>query len=359
KKALAASTSAQYGLMFVAVGAGATAAMTVHLVAHAAFKALLFLGAGMALHTAGTLDLGRLRLGSVLPVTARLVAIGALALAAVPPLGGAYSKEQILAAAAGASFARPWLAAGVTAAGFLSALYAGRLYLLAFGPGGPPPATQTEPPAERWSLALLAGLSVALGLLWIPAAARSVTGILPGALPEESPALLAVSIGSIGLAAVLCWRWWSSGRLLTIGLPDSLRMPAAEWLGLPAMARRIVIDPARRFSGLLAVFDNKGVDAGIRTTAAIATLISNLMSGWTERRFDFAVAGVARWTTGLAGASGRTDDHGIDAAVEGVARDIGWAGQQSRRLQTGLAHHYYVILVAGALVALAVAAFGR
>src|SRR3546814_6585186 len=58
KRALAASTTAQYGLMFVAVGSGSVAAAGAHLVTHAIFKSLLFLGAGIALHAAGSGSLG-------------------------------------------------------------------------------------------------------------------------------------------------------------------------------------------------------------------------------------------------------------------------------------------------------------
>ncbi len=384
KKALAASTSAQYGLMFVATGAGSTAAATVHLVTHAAFKALLFLGAGIVLHAAGTLDLARLRLGSALPTVARLFAVGALALAAVPPLGAAFSKEQVLAAAAGSSFGGAWLVVGMIAAGFLSAVYAGRIYLLAFAPGESSGVAEPAT-AERWSLALLAGLSVALGLLWIPAVARLVEGVVLSALPDESVVLFGASVVSIGAAGALCWRLWNDGHLLTFGLPAALRTGVAAWLGLPVLAQRLVVDPVRRFSRALAAFDDRVVDAGSRAAATVSTVISGLMSRWGERGFEEAGAAVTRLTTGLAfasagpgergidgavvavsrlttvlaGVSQRADDRGIDSAVERVAREIGWAGHQSRRLQTGLAHHYYVILAAGALIVLAVAAFGR
>src|SRR5690606_3093805 len=77
KRALAASTSAQHGLMFVAIGAGSTAAAGAQLVTHAAFKSLLFLGAGVAIHTAGNGDLGGMGLGRVLPRIARLSLVGA------------------------------------------------------------------------------------------------------------------------------------------------------------------------------------------------------------------------------------------------------------------------------------------
>ena len=188
KKVLAASTSAQYGLMFVAIGAGFTAAASVHLVAHAAFKALLFLCAGVVFNVAGTLDLQSLRarsLGSSFPLLAVLFAVGTLALAALPPLGGAYSKEQVLTAAAKRSI---WLGAGVIVAGFLSAFYAARLQLLAFGSPGRTSGSNPEIPQsdgkvsgprraisvmELAGIAVLAALSLLLGILWLPEIGRA------------------------------------------------------------------------------------------------------------------------------------------------------------------------------------------
>ena len=79
--------------MFIAIGAGAPAIAGAHLVVHAAFKSLLFLGAGIAMHETGTGRLARMRLGRVRPVTALLSAVGLLALAAVPLTGGGWSKE--------------------------------------------------------------------------------------------------------------------------------------------------------------------------------------------------------------------------------------------------------------------------
>ncbi|MDP8975256.1 MAG: NADH-quinone oxidoreductase subunit L, partial [Actinomycetota bacterium] len=172
KQALAASTSAQYGLVLVAVGAGSTAAAGAHLVTHAVFKSLLFLAAGVALHTAGTLELSKLRLGRALPFTAAAFSAGALALAAVPPLGAARSKEEVLAAAAHQG---AWLGATVVVAAFLSALYAGRLAVLAFGPGTAPSAAQPGPdPVVRAALGSLAAATVALGVLWLPGAVAAL-----------------------------------------------------------------------------------------------------------------------------------------------------------------------------------------
>ncbi|PLS75669.1 MAG: proton-conducting membrane transporter, partial [Actinobacteria bacterium] len=215
KRALAASTSAQYGLMFVAVGAGVPAAAGTHLVTHAAFKALLFLGAGVALHAAGTGALDRLRLGSALPRVAAFFAVGAAALAAVPPLGGAFSKEQLLAAAAHSS---AWLGLGVLAAGGLSALYAARLHLLAFGPG-PARAVSSRPrPAELAALAALAGASVLLGVLWLPGSTSVVADLVGGPLAEGQAWELGASLATVAAGLGGAWLLAQRGALASLGV---------------------------------------------------------------------------------------------------------------------------------------------
>ena len=363
KKALAGSTSAQYGLMFVAVGAGVPGAVTAHLVAHAGFKALLFLAAGVAQHAAGTLDLGRMRLGAALPWTARLTLVGALALAAVPPLGGAYTKEQVLAAAATGPAGGAWLAAGVLAAGALSAFYGGRLYLLAFGRGGPTEAPRPTR-AELVALALLAVFTVALSALWLPGAGAALARAVGAPLADASAAELALSLATIAAALAACWALWRRGTLLTLGMPNAprpntLRAWAADWLGIPGFARRGLVVPGVAFARALARFDDRVVDAGLRAAVRLARATSRVVAWWGERGVDGLVTAAARATTAVARASSAADDQGVDAAVEGVARGVGTAGTQSRRLQTGLVHQYYVIAAVGVLVVVAAAAFGR
>src|SRR3546814_8945086 len=113
-----ASTSAHFGLMFVAVGAGYPGVAILHLVAHAGFKALLFLAAGVAGEQVGGYALDRMRLGRALPVMTVLSAVGTLALAGVPPLDAGWTKEAVISAA---SHQDRLLAAACMVAGGLSA----------------------------------------------------------------------------------------------------------------------------------------------------------------------------------------------------------------------------------------------
>lgn len=354
KRALAASTSAQYGLMFVAIGSGFPAAAGAQLVAHAAFKSLLFLGAGVAIHASGTPRLGGLHLGRALPAAAGLSAVGALGLAAVPPLGAAWSKEEVLAAASTAS---GLLGAAVLAAGFLSALYATRYQLLAFGlrdgpdPDGPgpdgPQSVRSPGRVETWSMAALASVTVALSVLWLPGAARLVEDLADGPLAEGTIWQTALALGLLGVAVALVLRLQGRGLLVTLGLAPSTQARAGDWLGLPSVTSILVVGPVTSLSRLLRAFDDRVIDAGVRRAAWLAGLVSRLFS----RRFEFAIDGVVRLVAGLtvstAAGSRLADDSGVDAAVEAAGRGVGIAGHQSRRLQSGLSHQYFVILAAG------------
>ncbi|MPZ29361.1 MAG: NADH-quinone oxidoreductase subunit L, partial [Micromonosporaceae bacterium] len=341
KRALAGSTSAQYGLMLVATGAGFTAAGMGQLTAHAFFKALLFLGAGIALHTAGTLDLGSLRLGSTLPRVAVLFAVGAASLAAVPPLGGAFTKETVLAAAFEAG---TWVGAGTAVAGLLSALYASRLQLLGYGRG--PVITVATPPhrVEMGALGLLAGLGIALGALWLPGGEEFVAEVGAGALAVGEPWELGVSVASIAVAFGVVWLLWRRDRLVGWAVPEAVRLVLADWWGIPTVARALVVDPALRLSSGLARGDRSVIDAVVGGVAVGADRFSHRLRRTVESAVDRLVHLIGGGTLRTADLSGRVDDGRVDGAVEGIVGGIGFAGEQSRRPQTGMTHHYYALL---------------
>jgi NADH-quinone oxidoreductase subunit L len=131
KRVLAYSTVSQLGYMFVAMGMGAFAAGAFHLMTHAFFKALLFLGSGAVIHAlAGEQDMRRMGgLRIHLPVTYVTMFVGTLAIAGIPPLSGFFSKDEILYQAFLHNRAI-WFIAVVTA--FLTAYYMFRLIYLTF-----------------------------------------------------------------------------------------------------------------------------------------------------------------------------------------------------------------------------------
>lgn len=354
KRLLAASTSAQYGLMFVAIGAGSTLAAGGQLITHAAFKSLLFLTAGVAIQAARSEDLAEMRLGRRLPRVATFAAIGALALAGVPPLGGAWSKEQIAGAAFEYSTAIGTL---LLLAAFLSAAYVGRYWSLAFAPGDAGPR---EAPEGRvmWSLALLAGASLAASVLWIPAINDRLSDVMSGRIlpAHASEIVLGLVAVALGIALILVLR--RRGRLAQGPLPRGAGEFASGWFGLGVVSEKVVVAPVLALARFLAAFDERVIDAGIRASAAIAQSVSRLLHRRSELSIDAIVNGLAAGTYALATSSRTLDDEGVDRAVEGLAGGLGRSGELVRKLQTGLTHHYYVIVVAGLLALGAALALG-
>lgn len=356
KRVLAASTSAQYGLMFLAVGAGSTVAAGTQLVTHAAFKSLLFLAVGVALHALGTPLLERLRVGRALPSVAAAAAIGALALAGLPPLGGGWSKEAIVASAFEPSAG---LGVGVLAAGALTAVYAGRLWLLAFGPGGGLPEARRPTATELAALGVLGALTVALGVLWLPGVPAIVERLVAGELVAGTPVELVLGLAAVAVGAGAAFALERRGRLADLGLTARVRAPLADWLYLPRLTTALVVSPVLRMSRILARADDRIVDAGVRAAARIGLSVSSLASRRLEVSIDGAVAAAAAATLRTAIVSRIVDDGGVDRAVEATGRSVGAAGHQSRRLQTGLTHEYFVIVAAGFAVVAVVLAVTR
>lgn len=369
--------------MFVAVGVGAAGAAAAHLVAHGLFKALLFLAVGVGLRATVTPDVRRWRLGRRVPVVAWSAAVGAAALAAVPPLGGAWTKGQIAAAALEAA---PDIGRLTLVAGLLSAAYAGRLHLLAFGRGEAPAGTGDRPPfAERATAVVLAAASVLLGALWLPPAWRFVESVTGRPVVHEG--LAEVALSAFLVAVGLGWAWLVTRDVDDPSgyLPPWFTRFAAGWFGIPAAAGRVVVGPtlalaaalarlddvvvdaparavggaARRAATALPWFDDRVVDMGPVAVSRLARALSDALARVFERGVDGAVTALAAATQRVGDLSRVGDDRGVDGAVEGFARAVGASGRRSRALQSGLAHHYYVIAVIGLAMVVAVAAFGR
>jgi NADH-quinone oxidoreductase subunit L len=154
KRVIAYSTMSQIGYMFLGAGLGAYANGMFHLMTHAFFKALLFMAAGLVIHAlAGEQDIRKMGgLRHYMPRTALAFVVGALALAAVPPFAGFFSKDSIIAAA----FDRGWygdlLAAVALGGAFLTGLYAFRMVFIVFT-GEPTPFVREhathEPPGSH------------------------------------------------------------------------------------------------------------------------------------------------------------------------------------------------------------------
>lgn len=172
KKVLAYSTVSQLGYMFLGLGVGAFTGAFFHVLTHAFFKALLFLGAGSVIHAMGNeqdmRQMGGLR--KALPVTFATMLIGTVAISGIPPLAGFFSKDEILAYA----FQHHMLYWGI---GFLTALFTAfymfrLLYLTFFGAFRGTEAQKHHLHESPWQmtvpLIVLAVLSIVGGFINIP-----------------------------------------------------------------------------------------------------------------------------------------------------------------------------------------------
>lgn len=355
KLLLAASTSAQYGFMLVAVGAGYPTIAIAHLIAHGLAKSLLFLSAGVGIGATGTRELARMGLGRQLPAMAWLTAAGALALAAVPPLGMAWTKDGVVAAAAHEGV---WLAVAVLVAGGLSAWYAARFQLLAYGRPRDrhSPALIHRPGATEYlAVGALSALGILLGVLWLPGGEEALAALTGGELPPRAPWELTASLLTIAVAGYAAVTLHRRGRLAHMALTPPARV-TADWLGVPAATRTVVVAPALAAARSAARFDDAIVDAGVRGVAGAGRTLSGLARRGDDRVVDAGVRGVAALTAWIARMLDRVAELGVDGAVTGLARLVGAAGRDSRRVQTGQAHTYYALIAAGTVVLVALTA---
>ena len=211
KRVLAYSTMSQLGFMMLALGVGGWAAGLFHLLTHAFFKALLFLGAGSVIHglhhEQDLRQMGGLR--RRMPVTAYTMLVGVLAISGVPLLSGWYSKEAVLSAVADGG--PGWLAAVAFGVAGLTAYYMLRLWLLAFagGPRGEAAGHAHESPAVMTlPLAVLAVFSVGVAWGWPvwDAGASRLGRLLEVAAPAAEPPGHGVShlaVAGLALTATL------------------------------------------------------------------------------------------------------------------------------------------------------------
>ncbi|WP_432171059.1 NADH-quinone oxidoreductase subunit 5 family protein [Streptomyces sp. 1222.5] len=327
KRVLAYSTIGQLGYMTGALAVGDRGAAVFHLLSHGAFKALLFLAAGVIIHAAGTNSLAAMSrmhgLRDRVPDAFWTMTVALLALAAIPPFSGFFSKESVLGAAehaAGGHAAHVPGAAGwiVLVAGLLAALltaaYATRLWLLAFrGKGAEAPDHGRQPLTMTVVLWVLTVPSLAFGGL----AYRSLPGWFDGR--DLTPTLLTSILGT-GLAVVgglLTYGAWQRTTVLAARAPlgavaahpeadaglveaeaiathepaygdiayapdpadparlllGPLRRPAAAGFHLDAVYSALFVRPVQAGASLVRFLDREVVDTYVRGAAALPRLL--------------------------------------------------------------------------------------
>lgn len=211
KRVLAYSTVSQLGYMIMALGLGGFTASTFHLMTHAFFKALLFLGAGSVIHAVHTNDIREMGgLHSKMKITSWTFLIASLAIAGVPPLSGFWSKDEIVAATAG----HPVFTALTLLVAFMTAFYMFRLYFLTFA--GKPrdhhkfDHAHESPLSMTGPLMFLAVLSVVSGFVGMPWLHHGFSSVVYLSEPHHaefhlSTAIIATLVGlsGIGLAYLM------------------------------------------------------------------------------------------------------------------------------------------------------------
>jgi NADH-quinone oxidoreductase subunit L len=321
KKVLAYSTISQLGYMFLAVGSGAYVAGIFHMVTHAFFKALLFLGAGSVIH--GMHDEQDMkRMGGLrkwMPVTAVTFIIGWLAIAGVPPFAGFWSKDDILAAAWAKSPAL-W-AVGAFTAGLTAYYMTRQVALVFFG-------------AERWRDSSLA----------------TEGDDHAGAEPHESPWTMALPLCVLAALSMFggllnipfkkidfLHRWL--GSVITDKVAPEIHVAAGTKWALFAATTALValgIGAGFRFWGQRA--DNRQLEPAI------------LKRAWgVDGLYAFLFGSVG----GLVAAeSAAVDKVVIDGAVNGLGNLIRSGGSRLRTVQTGFVRNYAVGIAAGVVLLL-------
>ncbi len=349
KRVLAYSTVSQLGYMFTAVGVGAFSAGAFHLMTHAFFKALLFLGSGSVIHAmAGEQDMRRMgALKRHLPITFTTMTIGALAIAGIPPLAGFFSKDEILYRAFEANRII-WVLAVITA--FMTAFYMFRLVALTFLGEYRGPAWQGEPHesprAMTLPLQLLAAGAVLAGFVGIPAALGGGNALEH--FLEPSFTVAGVHHKADAASAV------AEGSASTeLGLMLFSVLVAAAGIGLAW--KLYVVDPpaserlARRLARLHHLLSRKYyVDEFYNATFVAGTMASGRALWTFDRRVVDGFVNGSSWVT-MFGAwlSGLTDRAVVDGLVNGIGHRLQQASYTLRRFQTGLVQNYAMLMLFG------------
>jgi NADH-quinone oxidoreductase subunit L len=338
KQVLAYSTISQYGYMMLGLGAGGYVAAVFHLMTHAFFKALLFLGAGAVIiamhHRQDMWEMGGLR--EKLPVTYYTYLAGSLALAGIVPFAGFWSKDEVLYEALIHGLTDPVLlvayAMGLIAV-FFTGFYTFRMVFLTFH-GEPRTHTARNPHTLNWNvklpLVVLGTLATVIGLTNMTPIAEA-TGLEIEFLHQW------LEHGIAGLNSE------HYGELLETVAGYS----AAELSPLLAG----VLSLAIALAGAGLAYRLYNVPDPEPHTDRLGSIKTLLMNNYYQDEYQVWIGETVG--TGVARASDRFDQGVVDGVVNGVSSVSLFSGGRIRRIQTGIVSNYATLLTLG-LVALLV-----
>jgi NADH-quinone oxidoreductase subunit L len=349
KRVLAYSTVSQLGYMFLACGVGAFAAGIFHLMTHAFFKALLFLGSGSVIHAlSGEQDMRKMGgLWSKTPTTAKTMLVATLAICGAPIFSGFFSKDEIL----WQSFASPYgskllWGVGVLTAG-LTAFYMFRLFFMTFsGKSRVPQEVEHHiheaPPVMTIPLICLAAGALGAGWIGWPKAlggSNRFEHFLEGVF--ENPAMRP--------SVAHAWRLEFGLMLLSVALAAvGFYVAYRFYIARPETPERVARAAAPAYQAVLnkfyvdelydALFVNRAKDVG-NAAAAFDNLV-----------VDGGVNGLG-WSTRLTAEISRLWDLWvIDGLVNVMAFTVKVLSYPVRIVQTGLVQTYALLIVLGVLV---------
>ncbi|MBI4430354.1 MAG: NADH-quinone oxidoreductase subunit L [Candidatus Omnitrophica bacterium] len=354
KKVLAYSTVSQLGYMFLSCGVGAYVSGMFHLMTHAFFKGLLFLGSGSVIHALGgeqdMQHMGGLR--KHMPITAATFTIATLAIAGIPPLAGFWSKDEILAETFKNGHKLLWGIGALTA--LMTSFYMFRLLFLTFYGKSrvhhdkehhlhESPRTITIP------LSILAFLSI-------------FGGVLPGFPPERGwiHGFLSPAISSVHHAKEILHGAAEHGAhalslldltLMAVSIGAALMGLAAAWyfyLIRPALPGQW----ASRLKSIHTLLFNKYWVDEIYLSVFVRPLLKlcNRLWDFDLQGIDGIVNGASRVAVKSAEESGRFDLKFIDGVINDIGKLFDKWHDILRRWQTGFVQNYALVMVIGVLV---------
>jgi NADH-quinone oxidoreductase subunit L len=325
KKVLAYSTVSQLGYMFLGLGVGAYTGAVFHVMTHAFFKALLFLGAGSVIHAMHHQQDIRMMGGlkKYMPITHITFLLACLAIAGIPPFSGFFSKDEILAAAYEHNKVL-WAVGAITAG--LTAFYMFRLYVTTFlgkfrGTHEQEHHLHESPSAMTIPLVVLAILSVVGGFVGIPEVFAENSHYLENFLSPvivrstgdshslshgTEYTLMAVSVGLAVIAIVYAWTRFTKSP--EIAEPQGAgKFFSNKWY-IDELYDKVIANPL----------------------LAIAAFFKNVV-----------------------------EKSGIDGIVNGVGRGVNYAGRQIRLMQTGQVGNYILLMVLSMVLMIILVFYGN
>jgi NADH-quinone oxidoreductase subunit L len=330
KKVLAYSTVSQLGYMFLACGVAAYSTGVFHVITHAFFKALMFLGAGSVIygmhHEQDILKMGGLK--KYMPKTHFVFMIGWLAICGIPPFSGFFSKDEVLWHA----FANThggvglWLLGAITA--ILTAFYMTRLYVLTFHGkfrgdahshsehAHKPHETPMLMVAPLIVLAILSGIGGFMGIPhmswlahWLEPVIPHHAGFRPGVEPAMEWALMGLSVFGAIVGISVAWKIFSN-----LKTPEKLK---------------------KKHAGVHRLLSNKWYVDELYEHIVVEPIHKSSMFLW--KKFDIAI---------------------IDRVVLGFGRVSSWTGSQLRVIQSGSLQVYALMLLVGLVITLGYVVYG-